>query len=260
MSSVTARIKMVKQPRGGYLKVSSMSKLCFDDGLTLSYNENIHSSIVGMTVDYLTRYFMGSALCDAFRTSLLGARSANIRGQNGALAEACKYLGGITGDDAQSIINACKLTSFDVWFRAPSNAEKYRIAKEINPDSDTIRNIQIMVDRCLDFWDSHGPIVEDGFSFYPCGYTSLVSVGDGDYLTKDTIWDLKVLKTAPKSKHTLQLLMYWIMGQHSKNPEFKEVSTIGIFNPRFNIAYTYDMTHYPPDLIQEVEHKIIGYT
>ena len=44
------------------------------------------------------------------------------------------------------------------------------------------------------------------------GYTNIVSSGDGDYLTEDTLWDFKVSKEEPKSKYTLQLLMYYIMG------------------------------------------------
>ena len=40
MSSVTNRIKQIKQPRGGYIKPSQFQKIVFNDKLTL-YEENL---------------------------------------------------------------------------------------------------------------------------------------------------------------------------------------------------------------------------
>ena len=53
------------------------------------------------------------------------------------------------------------------------------------------------------------------FTFEPTGYTKIVNAGDGDFLTKDTLWDFKVSKSKIDRKQTLQILMYWIMGKHS---------------------------------------------
>ena len=47
----------------------------------------------------------------------------------------------------------------------------------------------------MKFWEDYGPIVKDGFTFEPNGYTEIVNSGDGDYLTADTIWDFKVSKS-----------------------------------------------------------------
>lgn len=93
---------------------------------------------------------------------------------------------------------------YDVCFRA--GIIGYRPVKEIMPDAPTIENIRTMVNRCLNFWEEYGPVIVDGFTFEG-GYTDIVSSGDGDYLTRDTLWDLKVSKEAPKNKYTLQLLM-----------------------------------------------------
>lgn len=68
------------------------------------------------------------------------------------------------------------------------------------------------MNRGIKFFDQYGPITLDGFVFVG-GYTDIVSSGDGDFLTKDTLWDFKVSKDKPKSAHTLQLLMYYIMGK-----------------------------------------------
>ena len=110
-------------------------------------------------------------------------------------------------------------------------------ADETNPDNATVKNIKILVQRSLKFWEDYGPIGKDGFTFEPNGYTETVNSGDGDYLTADTIWDFKVSKSKPTNKHTLQLLMYWIMGQHSGQAIFKNIQKLGIFNPRLNEVY-----------------------
>ena len=60
MSSVTQRITKIKQPRGGYIKPSQFKLQKIDDGKILNEHENIHASVIGMAVDYLTRFIMGS--------------------------------------------------------------------------------------------------------------------------------------------------------------------------------------------------------
>ena len=97
------------------------------------------------------------------------------------------------------------------------------------------------------------------FTFEPGGYTETVRSGDGDYLTNDTLWDLKVSKHKPTGSDTLQLLMYWIMGQHSGQDIFKNITNIGIFNPRLNMVFTYDVSKLPPNIIKEVEDEVICY-
>ena len=206
MSSVTGRISEIKQPRGGYIKPSQFEVHNLDDGLTLSENENVHASVIGMAVDYLTRFAMGTKVIDAFNISCKGAVIAEqMFQQKGTLKKVEKLLSGIKGIDNQSIINACKIVTYDVWFRNPMGAIMAKGADETNPDMHTVNNIKIMVERSISFWNKYGPIVKDGFTFEPNGYTKTVDSGDGDYLTVDTLWDFKVTKSKPTNKHTLQL-------------------------------------------------------
>lgn len=260
MSSVTGRIGEIKQPRGGYIKPSQFEIHNLDDGLVLSENENVHASVIGMAVDYLTRFAMGTKVIDAFDISCKGAVIAEqMFQQKGTLKKVEKLLSGIKGIDKNSIINACKIVTYDVWFRNPMGAIMAKGADETNPDEDTVNNIKIMVERSISFWDKYGPIVKDGFTFEPNGYTKIVDSGDGDYLTVDTLWDFKVTKSKPTNKHTLQLLMYWIMGQHSGQEIYKNIQKLGIFNPRLNVVYLLDMKSISEEIITEVERDIIGY-
>ena len=220
MASVTQRIKQIKQPYGGFLKPSEFKITHLGETESLK-EENIHSSLVGLAVDYLTRFMMGTPAKEAFKISMMGSALINEP------KKATKLLVGISGLDDESICNACKLVGYDVVFRA--GAAGFKNVDEINPDKDTINNIRIMVKRSLKFFKEYGPITKDGFTFNG-GYTRIVDSGDGDFLTADTLWDFKVSKNSPTTAHTLQLLMYYIMGIHSIYSEFKTIKKIGIYN------------------------------
>ena len=260
MSSVTKRISEIKQPRGGYIKPSQFDIHKIDDGVVLAEDENVHGVVVGIAVDYLTRFAMGTEPLEAFKISCMGAKRAEeLFEQKNAMKKAYKLLSGIKTIDEEAIINACKLVTYDTWLRNPMEAIMAKGADEVNPDEETIKNIKIMVQRSVKFWEIYGPIVKEGFTFEPNGYTETVSTGDGDYLTADTLWDFKVSKSKPTNKHTLQLLMYWIMGQHSGQEIYENIKNLGIFNPRLNEVYLFNVNTISKEVIAEVERDIICY-
>ena len=277
-NSVTGRIAKIKQPYGGYIRLSAFDKKNMDDGIILHEKENVHGTIIGLVVDYMTRFMMGTDIKEAFDVSLYGAKFAQTFTKEEIFADAVMLLIRIKGLDEQSIINACKLVTFDIWKRNPFGAAKAINYKEMNPDKDTIENIITMIKRSIKFFEEYGPVVKDGFNFEPVnatmddymkmmnskegsfgGYTAVVSSGDGDFLTKDTLWDFKVIKNNPQSKDTLQILMYWIMGQHSGQECFKTIDNIGFFNPRSNIIYTRNIKTIPDEIIKIVENDVICY-
>ncbi len=257
--NVTGRINQVKQPRGGYIKPSQFSVIELNDGNVLAEEENIHATVIGMVVDYLTRFVMGADISKAFEISYMGAVCATKLGKANAVKEIDSYLSQIKGLDNNSITNACKAVTFDVWYRNPISALMAKTANETNPDNNTISNIKIMVERSIEFWKEYGPITKDGFTFEEKGYTKTVDSGDGDYLTENTLWDFKVSKAKPTNKHTLQLLMYWIMGQHSTKAEFSAITKLGIYNPRLNSVYILPIAEVPNEIIKEVEEDVICY-
>lgn len=278
MASVTNRINTITQPRGGYIKPSEFKTLVLTDSTTLHEEENVHGSVIGLVVDYLTRLVMGTNVNEAFKVSLLGATAAEKYGKSNSLNTAKALLKDIKGLDDVSVINACKIVSFDVWYRNPMSAFQTRDYKETNPDKKTIENIQTMVQRSKTFFKKYGPITKDGFSFEPTkqdknaylnmiktnkgcygGYTPTIESGDGDFLTIDTLWDFKVSKSKLTNKHTLQLLIYWIMGQHSGQDIFKNITKLGIYNPRLNTIYQLDVAKVSKDIINTVEQEVIGY-
>ena len=259
MPSVTSVARSCKQPYGGYLKPSSFEKTVFEDGIVLNTEENIPGSIVGMAVDYLSRMMNNRDKNDAFRISIRGAACAELGGLKGAKKAASELLDSIKGLDDESIICACKLVTFDVWFRNPTDALRVE-SNYLNvfPDANTINSIRTLVSRILSFFSVYGPITKDGFTVGN-GYTQTVDSGDGDYLTEDTLWDVKVLSTRIKTQHTLQILMYWIMGQHSGMDIFNNISKVGIYNPRNNTVYIRKIDEIERETIESVEREVIRY-
>lgn len=264
MFSVTQQIKNTKQPKGGYIKPSDfVSTVLEDDEILLA--ENLNPSIVGMAVDYLTRLMLGSPVEKAFEFSIKGYKNASSYIPD-AISTGEFYLENIKDLDNRSIMAACLLVQFDVWYRNPYEAMQYGFSQK-EPDLDTIENIRIMVNRSLRFFEKYGPVTADGFTFEPApgcknkygGYSSVVSAGDGDFLTEDTLWDFKVSKKGPTPLQTLQIATYWVMGQHSGQERFKNISKIGIFNPRLNIVYQLDVSKIASEVIKEIEDYVLCY-
>lgn len=294
MYSVKQRADTFKQPKGGFigLRQYEQIQLTSENKLFDIDQENIAPQLVGLTVDYLTRLMMGEPREKAFGISMLGVQIANDRGKDAMekvwsemrkemslwervkdriknaiyktdetlatfiLKDGCYLLAGINGLDDESIISACRLVTFDVFVRNPLQAE---LNYNIEPNDETISNIREMVQRGISFFNTYGPVTETEFGFNG-GYTSLVSKGDGDFLTKDCLWDFKVSKSKPTTKNSLQILMYWIMGKHSGQETFKNISKMGIFNPRLNMVYLLDMHKLSDEMIRTVEREVIGYS
>ena len=85
--------------------------IVFYDDNVLSEQENIHPSLVGMAVDYLSRYMLERNAKKAFHISLLGASIIDD------IRYAIYLTSQIQGLDKQSIICACKLCGYDVLYK-----------------------------------------------------------------------------------------------------------------------------------------------
>lgn len=256
MVSVTQRIKDIKkfdsakQPRGGYIPPKTFNKRCFDDGIELALNENVYSSLIGIIVDYLTRFCQGDD--KAFASSIYGALVVK------ELEYASELQSEIHGLDEESIFNACRLCGYESVARAGKHT--YVPVQTINPNDATIQNIKTMVTRSLHFFEEYGPVSQERIIFEG-GYTDIITNGDADYLTPHALWEMKVSKNGPTTEHTLQLLIYYLMGCRSKlKNHFVGLSELGVFNPRLNTMYTLDIDSINSETIEVVSKHVIGYS
>lgn len=76
---------------------------------------------------------------------------------------------------------------------------------------------------------------------------------------KDMMLWLEGKLPVPKVLHTLQLLMYYIMGKHSGMDIFRNINKLGFFNPKLNTVYILEAERIPPEIIRTVEEDIICY-
>lgn len=116
-----------------------------------------------------------------------------------------------------------------------------------------------MVERSIAFFREYGTVILSEITFEG-GYTDTVTAGDGDFLTRDTVWDFKTNRTKPSKNHTLQICMYWLMGLHSIHADlYKGVAQLGFFNPRRGEISTIATAGLDSSMLREIETHIIGY-
>ena len=252
MYSVTKRIKEIRQPRLGYLPVSEFEVVHLeDDSFITNFSENLSPSVVGTVVDYLTRFMFNRNATKAFEISLMGAERA------GKIDTAKELVETIKGLDEKSIRAACTLASYDVFYRSPIDAYNATIQE---PNRQTITNIKTMVRRAVSVFEKDGSVQMEGITFED-GYSEIVTAGDADFATSNTLWDMKVTrKENPDSKETLQLLIYYIMGCHSIHKDFfGRLSYIAFFNPRRNTIHRCAVNKISQELIKQIEDNVICY-
>ena len=243
MFSVTQLIPIIKQPKGGYVPVTLFKKYEFDDGKVLNKNENIAPGGIGVLVDYFTRIAIGTPPEEAFKVALKGAERAGKKEKAQRITEK------VTGVNSESIKEASKLLKYDTYYRT---GKMYDDVCE--PDEDTVENILIMVERSMSLWEQFGEVLLCGFTL-PGARSYMISSGDGDFLTRDTLWDFKVSKNEPTTNHTLQLLIYYLLGISSAHIEFGEIEKLGIFNPRKNVAYVLNISDIDENYIAYIYSK-----
>lgn len=263
----------------------TVTKLQESEGALDASLENLLASLVGTVVDYLSRLAnvcttdVSEALVNNFRVSLDGARNIAAQSEHiSVTADAAAALlelnftehsdDIITFDiDDTAVRVACQLVSYDVGKRAGVMFYKPEYSL-IPPDETTTAHILNMVARAQAFFLKCGPVTKDGFVFADAkkflmgergGYTDVVDSGDGDFLTADTLWDFKVSKAKPSKDHTLQLLMYFLMGKASGLPEFATQTQVGLFNPRLNSVHVLAVADVPADVMDTIRHDVIGY-
>lgn len=253
MPSVTQRIKDVRQPRGGYLSPKNFHCTDYDDGIILN-EENISPITMGLAIDYMTRVELSKEkVKDIFIVSIHGASVLGEEELRDVFSLMKKVKKGMSEETIKAVI---QLSHYDTAYRAGKHT--YKKDRIIEPDDKTIENIITMTKRSIKFFEEYGPITSTGFTFGKA-YTYLIDAGDGDFLTDSTLWDFKVSVKEPTSRQTLQLLIYYLMGKESKKKEFKNISKIGIFNPRLNKVHEIDISKVDTKTINEVRRKVIGY-
>ena len=88
-------------------------------------------------------------------------------------------------------------------------------------------------------------------------YKSDTIYGDYDYLTEDSLIDMKVLNKKVSNKHTLQIILYWIIGMKSNKKQFTNVKHLKFYKPRLNVEYQFDLYDLKPQLLKPILEEVL---
>lgn len=281
--SVTATISQAGlQPYGGFIPVKEMTVTDLTDGSddTATADEyatmvkeacdvsNITPSNMGLVVDYMLRAELAlmygftpmQALKNAFFVGIQGAMLVG-KGKEveKMLKKIAKELEREDRDDYNYntiVVNASRVVVYDAVVRAGYFDPTAEPPKPSTTDADVIN---LMIGALLvHFLEKEKGLLELGVGFSAIDSKN-ISPSDGDYLTEDSLIDLKTSKTKPSTKDTLQLLVYYIMGLHEKPEVYSNIKYLKIINPKLGKIYTYETAKISDETIEHVGREIIGY-
>lgn len=239
-----------KQPRGGYLPIKLFKEIHYDSKNELFPDENVSKSQIGTTVDNMTRILLGAKPKKVFQPAVNGMMAAKVD----IFGDSFDLIDEVTGLDDDSILAAFQLSIYETIYRSGYRSS---INLENNlPDKHTIENIKEMINRSLAYFKQQEHIIDVGERLF-VKYKGDTIYGDYDYLTEDSLIDMKVLSKKITNKHTLQIILYWIIGMKSDKKQFSNVKHLKFYNPRLNVEYQFDLYDLTPQLLKPILEEVL---
>lgn len=261
------------QPHGGFIPPKDMTVEPLDDEVSNNYEYLVEMSCkmgslrpqsLGLVFDYLLRTEMAliagenasDAILNTFKVSFMGASLANKMDDARKLALKLFDLYQKKKRDRKKIAQvASELVVYDAVFRAGyynPDAEK----PKVNDGDKNALDLMLGATEC--YLLEKEQLTSLGFGFTAIGAEN-VAPSDGDLLTKDSVIDIKCSVNEPTSKHTLQLLLYYILGLHEQPDAFKPLKYVKILNPRLGRIYSYEIAKVDVESLKHIESEIMGY-
>ena len=220
---------------------------------------------ISLLVNYASRYFLMNNPNSTFRFAIEGYKRVCRRFYN--FGDIFTYIDSLKIDDMKYSIPL--INEIVKYISIARGNEQYNTicrndVKDVEMDEDTLKNVIDMVKRVTKYF-KNDLILYDNLTFEG-GYTNDVDSGDTDFVTKDCIWNFKVLRGELYPKHILQLLMYYIMAKHAGGERYKSITKAGIINPRLNKVYIFDIEGAwkknlrMRDVLRQVEQHELNYS
>lgn len=247
---ITALSNKVKQPKGGYLPVKLFKEIHYNTKNELFPDENVSKSLIGTTVDNMTRILLGAKPKKVFQPAINGMMAAKVD----IFGDSFDLIDEVTGLDDDSILAAFQLSIYEAIYR-----NGYRTSVNLEnklTDNHTIGNIKEMINRSLAYFKQQEHIIDVGERLF-VKYKGDTIYGDYDYLTEDSLIDMKVLSKKITNKHTLQIILYWIIGMKSDKKQFSNVKHLKFYNPRLNVEYQFDLYDLTPQLLKPILEEVL---
>ena len=218
-------------------------------------DENIRPTEVGTIVDYLSRYVLladehafdvanDKAKQDLIHEIIPVKEYKKLLDQEERLGYLVKDLSDVDSLSDEAIYLATDICAWEDAFRSG----RY-VKPKVHPDKLTTEHIKMMIQRVEEFFEEFGwPIRDAFFAKTENGFVS----GDGDYLLKHTLLDLKVsVQTTMQISWVRQLLLYYTLGfyNHFNN---ENIERLMIFNARTNTVFFIDIADIDPSVFEFV--------
>lgn len=144
--TITTLSNKVKQPKGGYLPVKSFKEIHYDSKNELFPDENVSKSLIGTTVDNMTRILLGAKSKKVFQPAINGMMAAKVD----IFGDSFDLIDVVTGLDDDSILATFQLSIYETIYRSGYRSS---INLENNlPNNHTIENIKEMINRSLAYF------------------------------------------------------------------------------------------------------------
>lgn len=258
MINVTNLCNEISIPRTGLIPKSCFEEECLNDNMILHVDENLSPAMVGLTVDYLTRFMIGASRpFDIAQESAAVLDALKIHKYNN-IGYVNKLIKSVKGLDDISIDAVAKLSAYDVVIRR--NPREFKPAYLYEPNKNTCENIRIMTKRAINLLQYYNKSADMQTNIIFQNAFDGVIVGDADYIVDDILWDMKVSKNNFTSKQVLQIILYYLMSQNcDDSSKYKNLRYIGLLNPRKYQMKRVKVSDIPQNIIDYIMQYIEAY-
>lgn len=254
--SVTWILNNTEQPEEGYLPLNKFEEIIMNNQFD-NEPENVSASITGMITEFLTESIMMKNIPDK-KDIISGANKLNNHNYYLSSLDNNKYNHKIRANKIikyfepnltkASIKDALILMGYKKVNYLSDNFSQLSLnnISALNGQlSDSDSNIIIQyVQNSIDFLNKNKQtIINSGIEISITQKNKLRSKYESkiegviDFITNDTLWDMKVRSTEPTKEDTLQILLYYIIIKLTNDQRFNNIKYLGLINPKIGKAY-----------------------
>ena len=259
------------QPHGGFLSpdemaIESISKEEDYEKKNSILNNlgNISSTSLGLVFDYLFRleYYLDrgkpfmDAANNAFSIAYKGAMLSGRYYDLNELFEKLKTYYERRDKNFRNILyTSCKIVNYDTIIRCGIFNSFFRPPTMTTADAELMNR---MLHATKEYLKNKNEL-KFGMEFLAKDFKRIMR-SDCDLIADDSLIDFKCLSKKITSKHTLQLIMYYILGIYEEPEIFRNIKYLKIINPKLGLVYSYEISKIDYLKLSLIEEEIMGGT
>lgn len=267
---IKGRASMVHQPTNGFIKLADFKQTSLNSDSYNFKSETLGPNTFDIAVNCLAKIELSKLEPEysIIDIAVHALSNATLIDQTDTVNNLIAHIH--PGLDDNSVANVIRLIKYinyaDKYIKLANGTDEIELAMQHQLEQkltnkipgSTIANVKTMVKRVLRLFDIYKSFVASDIDLYN-NSARIIHHGKCEYLSEDTIWSITKGNTKSSQKLTLELLIEYLMGMHSKKEQFESVKYLGIYNYRADTVYRLEISQIDPDIIDEVNTSIIGY-